>query len=99
MDWLAMVIVLAAAFLTSLWVSRPFNRQQTLSPKTASKNHKIEMDENLVLEAEHQRVLDAVMELDFDHDSGKVDEENYQIQRQGLLQMGAGILRKLDAKK
>ena len=46
--------------------------------------------------AERDRVINALQELDFDFKLGKIPGEDYPLQRAGLLQKGADILRKLD---
>jgi ribosomal protein L32 len=46
--------------------------------------------------SERERVLDALVELDFDNDLEKVPDEIYGIQREALINEGAGILRELD---
>lgn len=46
--------------------------------------------------AERERILDALMELDFDHDLEKVPEEVYPLLRASLLDRGAEIIRQLD---
>jgi hypothetical protein len=48
--------------------------------------------------SERERVLDALVELDFDNDLGKVPEEIYGLQRQALVSEGAGILKTLEAR-
>lgn len=48
------------------------------------------------LQAERDRVLDSIQEIDMDHAMGKVPEEDYQRQRQVLALEGAEILRKID---
>jgi hypothetical protein len=48
------------------------------------------------LQAERDRVLDSIQEIDMDHSMGKVSEEDYQRQRQALALNGAEILRKID---
>jgi hypothetical protein len=92
MDTLALIIILAAAFGISLWVSRPFNQ-----PEKASQTAKTRRPEvNASLEGEHQRLLDALQELDFDHTQAKLNEEDYAAQRLVLLQSGADVLRRMD---
>lgn len=49
-----------------------------------------------VLQAERDRVLDSILEVDMDHAMGKVPEEDYQRQRQVLAREGAEILSKID---
>ncbi len=46
--------------------------------------------------AERERILDALEELDFDHDLEKIPEEVYPLQRASLLDRGAEIIRQLD---
>lgn len=46
--------------------------------------------------AERERILDALAELDFDNEVGKVTEEIYPLQRNNLLQRGADVLRQLE---
>jgi hypothetical protein len=48
------------------------------------------------LKAERDRIINALQELDFDHNLGKIPAEDYPIQRAALLQKGADILRQLD---
>ncbi len=48
------------------------------------------------LKAERDRVINALQELDFDHNLGKIPAEDYPEQRASLLQKGADILRQLD---
>jgi hypothetical protein len=93
MDTLALLIILAAAFGISLWVSRPFNQPQTV-PGKAQTRRPLAYE---ALEGEHQRLLDALQELDFDYAQGKLNEEDYAAQRLGLLQAGAAVLKQMDA--
>jgi hypothetical protein len=46
--------------------------------------------------AERERILEALSELDFDNELGKVPEELYPLQRTHLLEKGAAVLRQLD---
>ncbi len=48
------------------------------------------------LQAERDRVLDLIQEIDMDHSMGKVSEEDYQRQRQVLAIEGAEILKTID---
>lgn len=48
------------------------------------------------LQAERDRVLDSIQEIDMDHSMGKVSEEDYQRQRQVLAVEGAEILKSID---
>lgn len=48
------------------------------------------------LQAERDRVLDSIQEIDMDRSMGKVAEEDYQRQRDSLALEGAEILRSID---
>lgn len=48
------------------------------------------------LKAERDRVINALQELDFDFNLGKIPAADYPEQRAALLQKGADILRRLD---
>jgi hypothetical protein len=50
-----------------------------------------------VLEAQRERVLDELRALDFDHQTGKVLDEDWRQQRARLVARGAEILREIDA--
>ena len=95
MELFSFIIILAAAFIISLWVSRPFNHSQV----EAGKKDKNNLFIAAALEGEHQRLLDALQELDFDHAQGKLIEEDYAAQRLGLLQAGAAVLKQMDEEK
>jgi hypothetical protein len=48
-------------------------------------------------QAERDRVLNRLQELDMDFTMGKVLESDYQHERRGLMQEGAEVLREIDA--
>lgn len=48
------------------------------------------------LQAERERVLGALVELDFDNELGKVPEEIYAPQRKALLAQGAAVMQLLE---
>ncbi len=47
--------------------------------------------------AERERLLNALQELEFDFQLGKIPEDDYPTQRKDLVQKGAEVLKKLDA--
>ncbi len=92
MDWGALFFLLALVALTGLYVALPMLRGEgTLV--TA------EEQEQSALLARRDQVLDTLTELDFDFNTGKVDEDHYQMRRQALMQEAAAILKRLDALK
>lgn len=88
---LAAILFLTALLLTvSLYLVTPLlgnrSRGVTEEPQEASS-----------LLAERERLLNALQELDFDFQLGKIPEEDYPAQRADLLRKGAEVLKKLDA--
>ena len=57
--------------------------------------HELDIELSELL-SERERVLEALTELDFDNEMGKVPEELYPIQRESLLKRGAAVLKLLD---
>ncbi len=93
MDLGSIFLILALLTLVGLFISRPFFEQ-----KTRSRNSHTTPEEQKysALMAEHDRVLNALAELDFDYTVGKIPEEDYPAQRLSLLKGGAEVLRALD---
>ena len=80
---LAMVLLVAAYVLQPIAVGR--RRGKRVPDRQLSR-----------LQAERDRVLTSIQELDMDHSMGKVPEEHYQQQRSALALEGAEILRSID---
>jgi hypothetical protein len=106
MDIGSLLIILAAAVVVTLLVTRPFYdprqrhmQQARLTTNGGAVNDLARSEEQVrsTLLAERDRVLIALKELDFDHALGKIAEEDYPIQRSALLKTGADILRQLDS--
>ena len=57
--------------------------------------HELDIELSELL-SERERVLEALTELDFDNEMGKVPDDLYPIQRESLLKRGAAVLRLLD---
>lgn len=89
MDIGSIFLVLALAILVALFVARPFFENK--STAVTEKEHEISS-----LLAERDRVINALQELDFDYQLGKIPEEDYPRERTELMQTGADILRQLD---
>jgi hypothetical protein len=93
----SLFLVLALAMLVAVFLSQPFLRRQKW--ETSEVNSKAEAQEHVrsSLMAEHDRILTALQELDFDNTLGKIPPEDYPVMRASLLKSGADVLRKLDA--
>lgn len=92
MDIGAIFLLLALVMLVVFFVARPF-----LSRRPALARRAVDKQQLPTLQAEHEHVLQALQELDFDYSLGKVPEEDYPSQRSALLQQGVEVLQKLDA--
>ncbi len=51
------------------------------------------------LQAQHEAILISVRDLDFDYQTGKLTEDEYQAQRERLMQRGVDILKQIDAQR
>lgn len=89
----SLFLLLALFILVGMFVVRPLLDREVVvvSPGEERKEHEIS-----TLLAEHDQILNALQELDFDHTLGKIPEEEYPTQRALLLNRGAVVLQKLD---
>ena len=90
MDWGALFFLLALVALAGLYVALPIIRQEGHLVTAAEQ-------ERSALMARREQVLDTLAELDFDFNTGKIDEHYYHTRRQALMQEAAEVLRRLDA--
>jgi rubrerythrin len=97
MDLGSMFFVLAIALAVGLFVSQPLltaernaNSGKDGSAAPSDKALRTQLQANL------DRGLDAIQELDSDHALGKLPEDDYSQQRSELAQAGAAVLRRLD---
>ncbi len=82
-------LIFAAFILVGVYLYAPFTQRA----------RRFRADDSLevsALKAERDRVVNALQELDFDHNLGKIPTEDYPAQRAALLQKGADVLRRLD---
>ena len=91
MDIGSIFLLLALVILVTFFIIQPFFRRQPIVARPVSSKQPL-----LNLQAERDRVLQALQELDFDYSLGKVPEEDYPSQRSVLVQRGAEVLQKLD---
>ena len=80
---------LAVLVLVAMYLYAPFTNRR--ARRVTEEEH-----ETSTLLAERDRVINSLQELDFDHNLGKIPDEDYPNQRANLLQKGAEILRRLD---
>jgi ribosomal protein S27AE len=92
MDIGSLLLILALLVLVAVYILQPLRDKHAVSVNQKD----IALSPLL---AERERILDALAELDFDHELGKVPENVYPLQRDRLMQRGAEVLRQLDEYK
>jgi hypothetical protein len=91
--WLALGVLLAVACV--LLVARPFLREP--QPLNDSLDQPAEREqERVALAEERDRALAALKELEFDHRTGKVSDEDYRAQIGPMRRRAAEALRALE---
>jgi zinc-ribbon domain len=88
MDAAALLTALAVLILVAIFVARPLlQRGSTPSRRSAEVSS---------LEAELDRTIDTLRELEFDRALGKIPDDEFPTRRQELVARGADQLRRLD---
>jgi hypothetical protein len=93
--WLALGVLLAVACV--LLVARPFLRDPRPADDTLDVPAEGEQ-ERIALAEERDRALAALKELEFDHRTGKLSDEDYRAQVGPMRRRAAETLRALDPK-
>ena len=86
----AIFFTLAIFILVAMYLYAPFMERR--ARRVTEEEHELS-----ALMAERDRIINALQELDFDFNLGKIPEEDYPAQRASLLQKGADILRSIDS--
>jgi len=89
MDIGSVLLIFALMILVALYISRPIFEGKAVH--ISADEHELSM-----LLAERDRVINALNELEFDNNLGKVPEGDYPDRRKALMQYGANILQQLD---
>lgn len=89
MDIISLLIILALALMAGAYIANPLLNQRRIAMAPGDRRLSS-------LQAERDRVLKALEELDMDHAMGKIVGEDYEARRRELLAQGAGALRALD---
>ncbi len=85
---LALLLLVAAIVLRPLWDARN-SGQASAAPQDRS--------EIEVLISRREGILAALLDLDFDYATGKLETADYEAQRPQLISEGVQVLKKLDA--
>ncbi len=89
MDLASILIILALAVLAAAFIARPLVGRQGEAVS--------EQERRLSgLQAERDKLLASVQEMDLDHAMGKIADEDYRPQRSLLVARGAELLREID---
>jgi hypothetical protein len=97
MDIGSIFLILALTMITFLIISHPvLDKQTENTPLVRRQAARREEHHRSALLAERDRLLNALQELDNDHELGKLDSVDYHAQRSSLMTTGAGILKQLD---
>ena len=91
----ALVVAGALAILVVLWVARPFLREPAPASDRLDEPGELER-RRLELVEERDRALAALKELEFDHRTGKVTDEDYRSLVGPLRRRAAEALRALE---
>ncbi len=97
MAW-ALVLAAVLAALAVVFVARPFLREPTPASDRLDEPSEAER-RRLELVEERDRVLQALKELEFDHRTGKVSDEDYRAQVGPLRRRAAEALRALEPRE
>lgn len=89
MDLGSILLGLAVLILVAAFVLRPVLQPSPAGPPPDSRH----LSE---LQAERDRILDLLREMDLDSTMGKLLPEDYRVQREALAMRGAVVLRQID---
>src|SRR3990172_3219299 len=89
MDLGSILIGLAVLILVGAFVLRPVLQPSPSDPPPGSRR----LSE---LQAERDRILDLLRDMDLDSTMGKLLPEDYRVQREALAMRGAAVLRQID---
>lgn len=79
------ILILVVVFISQPFIKRSPSRIIAGEPQGSS------------LIAEQEQIINALLELDFDYNLGKIPAEDYPHQRKALLAQGVQVMRQLDA--
>jgi predicted nucleic acid-binding Zn ribbon protein len=90
MDFGSLFFVIGLLLIVGVFLARPFIEHQGIMVSHAER-------EMSTLQAQRDRVLSRLSDLEMDMEQGKLIESQYLAQRKLLLTEGADVLRKIDA--
>jgi len=94
----SLFLILALALLVGFYIGQPFLDARLRRASLAAQAAADSLDHvRSGLLAERDRLINALLELDFDYALGKIPEEDYPVQRETLRRAAVEVLRQLDA--
>jgi hypothetical protein len=91
MDLGSVLIMIGITLLVVAFLARPLvERRGSL---VTSEEHQLS-----ALEAERDKILTMIREIEMDHAMGKIRPEDFQVQRAALIARGSSVLREIDAR-
>ena len=88
MEILTIFLLLGITFLVLIYISIPLlSKNFTVRSNDSAHSH---------LLAERERILNILVELDFDHKLGKIPDGDYASQREELISKGGIVMEKID---
>jgi hypothetical protein len=97
MDIPATLVLITVLILVVAYIIRPFVAPQVdEQEKPVRRRSASPLRHRANLLAERNRVYRALRDLDFDHQTNKIADDEYAVQRRGLMAEGVGILKSLD---
>src|SRR5205807_9049111 len=97
MEW-ALAVAAILAVVAVVFVARPFLREPAPASDRLDELAP-EARQHVALAEERDRALDALKELEFDHRTGKVSDDDYRAQVGPLRRRAAEVLRALEARE
>lgn len=96
MDIPAALIFITVLILVVAFVVRPLVAPHADEPHRLASSSSSALRQRADLLAERNQVYRALRDLDFDHQTNKIADEEYAVQRRALVAEGVGILERLD---
>ena len=91
MDLGSILIIIGLTLLVIAFLARPLvERRASL---VTSEEHQLS-----ALQAERDKILTMIREIEMDHAMGKIRPEDFQLQRAALVARGSTVLREIDAR-
>ncbi len=91
-----LIMLFASAAIVVLW---PLLQSQDKRAPAEQRESRTTPSVLAQLQAQHEAILISVRDLDFDYQTGKLTEDEYLDQREGLMQRGVEILKQIDSQR